>query len=1195
MKKWWILVFGFLFHNISNLNIIKNYEEISFLEGKTEFKYEFTEPILKEEKDVYFFFKFSSDFFIDLTIIDEDNNKETIDVRQSNKYLIYKISNLKSQIYTFSINNRGWSYGQTMRFIDNSKEISTNLDDFLGFSLKTDNIYNTPPLPLIFNIDSIEEKLILSINKESYTESILEVCKISENQCNFKGNMSQIIFEKDKKYKIKYNYLYNGNYYYFKAYTKSIYKEIGIGLNKFSYYKTTLCYIIVDITKYNNFYIYISYNNEYRFYYSFISEKEKNSFLNDLDVSISFDSKDTQKIINMEKEKDYIIIKLESSYSEYINGYIVSFNSYIDIQYDTIFEVEKGTIGILRKERIWDCDNKYFLVSSKSNMVIFSSILKEDFTNLITIDCDNYDDTLIFFDSSKEKTTFNYYAYQSKNVHNFPININFIKDSNLAYYFNKYDSDSLFIRTTFNLIDFNYNCSYFFGIEDKYYLYIKKYYGNFDFYKYNKELDIFSNITLFLRTYHLYQNLEDYEIINNKLIIISGFQLITFFNSYDSLYDLYFQKANDLEHIIINKKMFPYNNLVKLFNENKKYYLDFEVEHLIKLDKDFLDAEVTFIDSNNTTYILNKDNKIIKDLKGKGIIVKTTKKALIYFYKKMDNITELGMIEFDKSQKGKIMKFNITSKNKISIKIAKDFGFKGYYPMINEENYDIITPRDNIANIYIENLYDKLNDLIYEKEGEKFYIYIFDSENDNLPILNYENYIIGEVEYIDNILTPNNKLNLEIISSNSNGLILLDVINKLKISYQFITCKNKEINFTIENFNGYFPYYGYGDYPYRETIKESDEIIRILYNYKDKLIHSFESDEEFVFTYSLMSNDYNGYHSINGDFSIEDVYVISNDIIQVKFTINYGECLNQYFIIVANKDENNNIESFSNPCYLSKLLIQNSTDSYVIKSFYSEKNIDLVIANIDIHNLNINENSELVINIIIYNSIIYKKYFFYNPLEFKYQLSNYIEFKFGDEVIFNLANKKAFKFEYNLYNEMPQDIYFYFDTYYHMTLFFTEYTNTIMVEFDLNDKILKITLKKSGTHYLELYSNYIDNHDYKFTTFTTGKIIDTIDLTKKMYYENSKIISGKKLEPNLYKVKNIKKNTVVYFNFNVPNKKERKEYYNPFEICKENNNECYNNITYFKFLKGNEYSIYINFINSTTREWYENENEYPYP
>ena len=42
----------------------------------------------------------------------------------------------------------------------------------------------------------------------------------------------------------------------------------------------------------------------------------------------------------------------------------------------------------------------------------------------------------------------------------------------------------------------------------------------------------------------------------------------------------------------------------------------------------------------------------------------------------------------------------------------------------------------------------------------------------------------------------------------------------------------------------------------------------------------------------------------------------------------------------------------------------------------------------------------------------------------------------------------------------------------------------------------------------------------------------------------------------------------------------RDNYINPFEICINNRNEekCVNNVTYYKFIKDYEYTIYIHFV-----------------
>ena len=450
-------------------------------------------------------------------------------------------------------------------------------------------------------------------------------------------------------------------------------------------------YFILDVKNIEeDFYIYVEYN-KYYFNYAFINEDEKNEFIENKITFNSFnrESEYTKSIIKMNNKKDYLIIHLEYYFDPY-EGFLFLFSLVYDIHYDETFEIEKGTLALISKNEDYNNERKYILISSNKNMGMLSSISNDkSFTNLLFLD--NYESHyLIYVDSSKEKTYFKYYSYTKSR--NDEVNLNLILENNITYYLDEYGPDSLFMRTTSNHIDFIYNYSYLFGLDEEYYLFNKKYYGKINFYKYNKELNCFSDFIQLKDSYQFSNNLNEYDLVNNKLLIVSGYQLFIYFNSYGSLYDLYFQKVNDSEHIQINSKMFRYNNLVKLLDENKLYYLDFNVDHLIKLDKDFLEAEVTFTDINNTNYVLNKEKKVIRDLKGEGIIVKANKKALLYFYKKMDNITEKGMIEFDKSQIGKNMKFNITSKKNhyINILVTEDFGFKGYYPMLSNESFNQI-------------------------------------------------------------------------------------------------------------------------------------------------------------------------------------------------------------------------------------------------------------------------------------------------------------------------------------------------------------------------------------------------------------------------------------------------------------------------------------------------------------------------
>ena len=67
----------------------------------------------------------------------------------------------------------------------------------------------------------------------------------------------------------------------------------------------------------------------------------------------------------------------------------------------------------------------------------------------------------------------------------------------------------------------------------------------------------------------------------------------------------------------------------------------------------------------------------------------SNKRVLLYFYKKIPNYSDKGT---NKLEKGKNLKFNITNKNNddIVIYIVKDFCFEGYYPMMNQKDWDSV-------------------------------------------------------------------------------------------------------------------------------------------------------------------------------------------------------------------------------------------------------------------------------------------------------------------------------------------------------------------------------------------------------------------------------------------------------------------------------------------------------------------------
>ena len=699
-------------------------------------------------------------------------------------------------------------------------------------------------------------------------------------------------------------------------------------------------------------------------------------------------------------------------------------------------------------------------------------------------------------------------------------------------------------------------------------------------YEFNKELNEFSDIPQFLYPTNSY---EDYKLIENELIIISGYKLFSFIMDFNSLFDVYIQKVDDKENILINSAS---KNFVKLLNKDKKYYLDLDSEYLIKLDNKFLNAKVTFKDENGNQNELSKENKIIKDLKGKNIIITSTENALLYFYKKIINYSDKGAIVFDKTQKGKNMKFNIKNKNNdiLNITIVKDFGYSGYYPMLKEDFWEKIEINSSNSTIFVENYYDNFNPII--DENEDYIIYIFDSfDNNNMSYFNSENYEISNPEYIKNLLTPENKYNFEVIPPNSTGNIILSP-KQPQMKYQFLMCQSTEIKFKIENSRRGFE--NTQSYPYEQIFKKNEMNIFKL-DYNETLIHTFESDNEFLFVYNDDdSSEYVNRHSTG--FKILSFNETKTNNIRINFDTPYSS-LNRFYLIAAKKDELNNKDSFSNMCYVAKLMINNS-DSIIIKTIYENPKEDICSSEIDLTQLKPNRNDIFVMTIIDESLFTKESIQYYQPVEFKLEQKVAKEIKLGEKVKFDFEDRNYFKFEYKNENFTDEILYFSSESQnkFYVILYEPDTNKMQSSEYDNNsENTNSFKLPKSGIYYFEICLIYklSRKSDDSFILFKSGRIIDTIDLSQKIYYGNVKIGAKVKSNSSMIKVNNLIEDKYVCFFYKVIDQ-DYKTFTNPFKICEDNDNfntNCTENIFLYKFSKEKNYTIYIDFVTEKNREY----------
>ena len=1164
-----------LFNIIYSVQIINNFDSVDCPNGRTQFIYEFQEPNIPDIEYGYFWFRFSEYYYFDFIVIDENNTETELSLSQYDA-IWYNFTNLKSQNFTFLIKNRGNSL--KMRFLDNTNEIHINQNNFNSFSnfrFTSTKIYN-PPIPLIFYLEDFPDIPTISCealsNKAIIYDSnyLMDYCLITEDGCEYKEVDTNVALEKGKQYKIKiHSYKDDNDNGYFFGFQMStiLLKEVEYGYTEFYALQTINYYFyIINIKDKEIINFYVNHNHP-DIHYKLISEEEKNNCINEFKDNMF--PGNSKKFISASNSlnKDYLLLRIKY-YSYNYRGFVFFFTYLNELDTEKEFEIEKGEYGIIKLSNL--NDNKYILSSnSKCLSIFYSTSISINFKNILIIN--NTDISAILVDTRQEKAKFIYYMYEDSDDEDSETKKYELKllYNNLDNINSKYGPDSIFLRKSSHTIDYIKYIYYFIDIKEQYYLYIKKYYGSNDFYQYN-EPNILTNVSQFKKSPI---NKNEFKLINNDFVNISGYEIFNFFNYYGSLFDLYLHKVNDSEKIVFNSKMFNYNNLVKLLNKNKKYYLDFTVDHLIKLDKKFLNANVSFKDENGNKYLLNKENQIIKNLKGNNVEVISSENALIYFYKRIENDSVFYM-EFDKSQKGKNMKFNITSNNDDirEINILKDFSFKGYYPMIDQMSGDKYYFKNGTTTVYIDNWYDKLENDLDENEEEKYIIYIFD--------YNSNNFIISEPIYMDNLLSPKNVYNFEIIPPTKDGSLILSSTNSQYLEYQFIACNNKEIQFKIENSFYYFGsrYQPNYEYPYTRIInKEEDDLyvtlVQYEHQYKMALFHSFKAKNEFFFFYSF--DDYYLCYK-NTDSSIISINYKEENIMHILLETGFFKCTGIYYLIIAQKNYLNNYNTFSNPCYLTKLFLEKN-DSVIIKEkddYLFENRIMYV--DIDISPFKTNE--EITIGIISSNIYRNNGIKFYSPIEYKIGKNPVIEFKLGEIVNYSYKNKNYFKYEYNHQSEEPKNLslFFFYDRNFILLVINGENKEEIKCE----DTLVNITLTKTGTYYFQIYSE-IRNLDYqgKFIAFIPGEYIDVIDLSKKKYYQNTKIeVYSYLVESFMYKVENLTEDKLFCFSYD--------DEINPFAIYDHDKNELSENIQMYKFLQGKEYTIYINFIEERSGKFY---------
>ena len=137
------------------------------------------------------------------------------------------------------------------------------------------------------------------------------------------------------------------------------------------------------------------------------------------------------------------------------------------------------------------------------------------------------------------------------------------------------------------------------NLGQKYYLYIKLFYGEINFFEWEYYLP--DSEKYFLNISKPFNNFKNKKSIINRLINLEKNKLITGYLSSNSYFDIYLEKDDNNTDILINN----FKNR-KFIKKGLEYNIKFPLNHLIKLEPGF-NAEVKIFNGNKIILLNNKN------------------------------------------------------------------------------------------------------------------------------------------------------------------------------------------------------------------------------------------------------------------------------------------------------------------------------------------------------------------------------------------------------------------------------------------------------------------------------------------------------------------------------------------------------------------------------------------------------------
>ena len=491
-------------------------------------------------------------------------------------------------------------------------------------------------------------------------------------------------------------------------------------------------------------------------------------------------------------------------------------------------------------------------------------------------------------------------------------------------------------------------------------IYIKQLYGGSELYECNAD-DFDEKQLTPLMTPISNAKCKDKKSLFNRVWSLSGTRIISGYLTPDSYYDAYVEIQNDENHVInlspLMEENLRMNNNAKYLKKDIEYKINFDLDHLIKLEPGF-NAEIV-ISNGVQTHKINSQEPTVP-VKGNSYTIKSNNDAMVYFYGRINAQYTQIAIDIEKS-KGKIIKINNGD-------FIMDFGFEGYN--FSNANVFFEGKRSNDNIIYLDNIYDKLK--VKLVPNEKFYIYAPKKDIEKLSI-----------EYIDeNLNNANNDYNIFLVpANNKNNSLIIKTGEIRKIFADFKLCQ-KDTTFNFWKDKEY--------YIYTNSNITSLQELKLSRYVGNKL--TFQTNKEFIFTYSfydvideLFEKDKKAYYNERSVFDkliIDEISDKNNtdNVIKIKFNPNYKQSSTRYIILIAQKNNENTFDKFKDPCFIVNLL-NRKPQGVLTDVIYDVGETSLIEAEVDISNI-LNDKNEYLINIISQELRFDKKINFYEPKEF---------------------------------------------------------------------------------------------------------------------------------------------------------------------------------------------------------------------